>query len=57
MGFKLKKDGIKETVTVRDEIQAAAFIKAGFVPANKTEEERLYGTSTEDAPVDNTDLN
>jgi hypothetical protein len=41
--IKLKKEGVKETVTVRDEVQAAAFIKVGFEPATKADEARLKG--------------
>lgn len=41
MEIKLKlKDG-KETVTVLNEVQAAAFLKAGFVPATKSDADAL----------------
>lgn len=43
MGIKLKKEGLKDTVEVRDEVQAAAFINAGFVPATKADEAKLKG--------------
>lgn len=50
MGIKLKKEGIKETVEVRDDVQAAAFLKEGFVPATKADEEKLKGEEvTEDS--------
>jgi hypothetical protein len=42
MAIKLKfKDNDKKIVTVRDEVQAAAFEKAGFVPVNKEEAAKL----------------
>lgn len=47
MGIKLKKEGIKETVTVRDEVQAAAFLKVGFEPASKADREKLSGVQEE----------
>jgi len=48
MGIKLKhKDDNKQTAVVRDEVQAAAFLKAGFVPATKVDEEKLNGTFEE----------
>lgn len=39
--FKLKEG--KEKLVARDDVQAAAFIKAGFVPATKADEEKLNG--------------
>ena len=51
MGIKLKfvKEGQKEqTAEVRDEIQAAAFLKAGFIPATKADEAKLKGEDVED---------
>lgn len=48
MGIKLKKEGIKETVEVRDDVQAAAFLKAGFVPATKADEAKLKGEDLEE---------
>lgn len=51
MSIKLKyKDDEKQTAVVRDEIQAAAFLKAGFVPATKVDEAKLNGEEvTEDS--------
>lgn len=43
MAIKLKHEDVKETVTVRDSVQAAAFIKAGFEPASKTDKAKLNG--------------
>jgi hypothetical protein len=41
MAIKFKvKDG-KDILVARDDVQAAAFIKAGFVPATKADEEKL----------------
>ncbi len=51
MRIKLKhKDDDKRTAEVRDEVQAAAFLKAGFVPATKADEAKLRGEEvTEDS--------
>lgn len=47
--IKLKyKDDDKVTAQVRDEVQAAAFIKAGFEPATKADEAKLRGETAED---------
>lgn len=54
MTIKLKhsKNG-KRTAEVRDEVQAAAFLKEGFVGATKTDEDKLNGVFEEvaDPPV------
>lgn len=41
--IKMKHEESKQTATVRDEVQAAAFLKAGYVPATKADAEKLYG--------------
>lgn len=38
MEFKLKLKDSEETVTVRDEVQLAAFLKAGFEQVTKADE-------------------
>jgi len=43
MEIKLKLKDSKETATVRDEVQLAAFLKAGFEYASKAEEAKLKG--------------
>lgn len=43
--FKVK-DG-KDILVARDEVQAAAFKKQGFVPATKADEEKLEGKKEE----------
>jgi hypothetical protein len=47
MAIKFKvKDG-KEVLVARDDVQAAAFIKAGLVPATKADEEKLNSKDEE----------
>lgn len=48
--IKLKhKDDDKKTAVVRDEVQAAAFIKAGFVGATKADEAKLKGETVDES--------
>jgi hypothetical protein len=41
--FAEEKENKKKFVVVRDEIQAAAFLKAGFEPATAADEAKLKG--------------
>lgn len=43
--IKFKSEDGKQTIEALDDIQAAAFLKAGFKPATKVDEAKLKGDS------------
>lgn len=56
MSIKLKHSkNSKRTAEVRDEVQAAAFLKEGFVGATKTDEDKLNGVFEETSVVPDTE--